>query len=288
VAGHAVTPGLALWHGVNGALLLSLASLILGLLLYRLRHGFRKVTAFTEHLARVGPEQGYHLLMAGLVRSAEWQTRFFQSGYLRYYLMITLITVIALVWVVLLKNFGAVTLHFDLGDVQLHEFALVLTLVAAAISAARTGSRLGAVAALGAVGFTVALMYVMFSAPDLGITQVLVETLTVILLVLVLFRLPGFLRLSSPLQRFRDALVAAAVGITMTVLLLFGMNSRLHESIARWHVQNSVEEGYGRNIVNVILVDFRALDTLGEMFVLALAAIGVFAMIRFRAEDRNP
>jgi len=191
------------------------------------------------------------------------------------------------VWVVASINWQALNPHIDFSDVKLHEYVLVLTLIAAALTAARTGSRLGAVAALGAVGFTVALLYVMFSAPDLGITQVLVETLTVILLVLVLFRLPPFLKLSSSALRLRDAVLATAVGATMTMMLLFGMAERIDDSISAWHVAESVPSGYGRNIVNVILVDFRALDTLGEIFVLALAAIGVLAMIRLRAEDKS-
>ena len=287
VAGHSVQPGLALWHGINLALGLSVISLVLGLVLYRWRDGFREVTTFTDALAKRGPERGYDVAMAALVRISEWQTRFFQSGYLRYYLMITLLTTIGLVWVVASINWQALNPHIDFSDVKLHEYVLVLTLIAAALTAARTGSRLGAVAALGAVGFTVALLYVMFSAPDLGITQVLVETLTVILLVLVLFRLPPFLKLSSSALRLRDAVLATAVGATMTMMLLFGMAERIDDSISAWHVAESVPSGYGRNIVNVILVDFRALDTLGEIFVLALAAIGVLAMIRLRAEDKS-
>ncbi|MFN3712106.1 MAG: putative monovalent cation/H+ antiporter subunit A [Alcanivoracaceae bacterium] len=287
VAGHPVTPDLALWHGINLALGLSIVSLVAGLLLYWWRDHFRRLTGFTDTLAKSGPERGYDALMAGLIRVSEWQTRFFQSGYLRYYLMIILLTMMALVWAVFTLNWPALRAHIDLAEVRLHEYVLVLTLVAAALTAAHTGSRLGAVAALGAVGFTVALLYVMFSAPDPGITQVLVETLTVILLVLVLFRLPRFLKLSSTALRLRDAALAALVGITMTMLLLFGMSERLHDSISWWHAAESVPSGYGRNIVNVILVDFRALDTLGEIFVLALAAIGVLAMIRLRAEDKT-
>ena len=226
-------------------------------------------------------------MMDWLVKISAWQTRFFQSGYLRYYLLIILLTFMALVWTVMLIHWPALSLGINLQGIQLHEYVLVFVLMAAALAAARSESRLGAVASLGAVGFTVALLYVMFSAPDLGITQVLVETLTVILLVLVLFRLPGFLRLTSTALRLRDALVASAVGITMTCLLLFAADARLYESISHWHVAQSVPAGYGRNIVNVILVDFRALDTLGEIFVLALAATGVLAMIRLRAEDKQ-
>ena len=286
VAGQPVTPDLALWHGINLALGLSIVSLVAGALLYGWRDHFRQLTGFTEQLAKTGPERGYDAVMAALVRVAGWQTRLFQSGYLRYYLMIVLLTMMALVWTVFLRHWTQLHVGLDFRDIQLHEAILVLVLMAAALTAARTSSRLGAVAALGAVGFSVALLYVMFSAPDLGITQVLVETLTVILLVLVLFRLPRFLRLTSTGLRLRDALLASAAGITMTLLLLFANDARLYPSISDWHAAWSVPGGHGRNIVNVILVDFRALDTLGEIFVLALAAIGVLAMIRLRAEDK--
>ncbi|MEE4251808.1 MAG: hydrogen gas-evolving membrane-bound hydrogenase subunit E, partial [Alcanivoracaceae bacterium] len=266
VAGHSVTPNLALWHGINVALGLSALTLALGLCLYFWRDQFRHYTGFTDTLAKAGPERGYDASISWLVKISAWQTRFFQSGYLRYYLLIILLTFMALVWTVMLIHWPALSMGINLQGIQLHEYALVFVLVAAALAAARSESRLGAVASLGAVGFTVALLYVMFSAPDLGITQVLVETLTVILLVLVLFRLPGFLRLTSTALRLRDAMVACAVGITMTCLLLFAADARLYDSISHWHVAQSVPGGYGRNIVNVILVDFRALDTLGEIF----------------------
>ncbi|MFO8004061.1 hydrogen gas-evolving membrane-bound hydrogenase subunit E, partial [Thioalkalivibrio sp.] len=167
-----------------------------------------------------------------------------------------------------------------------YELTIVTVMVASALFAVLSRSRLAAVAALGSFGFTVALMFVMFSAADVGITQILVETLTVILLVLVLFRLPGFLGLSSRWIKLRDASVALAAGGMITLLLISTHNARGFESIARYFIEESVPSGYGRNIVNVILVDFRALDTLGEIFVLALAAVGVYAMIRFRAEDK--
>ncbi len=121
-----------------------------------------------------------------------------------------------------------------------------------------------------------------FSAVDVGITQVLVETITVLLLVLVLYRLPEFRRLSSTAHRARDALIAIASGTVITLLILLVTASRSMEGIAWYFLEKSVPEGYGRNVVNVILVDFRALDTLGEIFVLALVAIGVYAMVHLR------
>lgn len=286
VSGQAVEPMLALWHGLNLALAMSIASLALGLLLYRWRSHFRHATRFSDAFAARGPEYLYHRLMAFIPRLAHWQTRVLQTGYLRHYLLVTLLCVVLPTWLLLSRHWHTLDLSLDFTDLRIHEALVMAIMSASAILAATTRSRLGALAALGAVGFTVALVFVMFSAADPGITQVLVETLTVIMLVLVLFRLPGFLKLSGTGMRLRDAAVAIATGATFTMLLLVAGSQQLHDSISAWHIAESVPAGYGRNIVNVILVDFRALDTLGEIFVLALAAIGVLAMIGLKAEDR--
>jgi multicomponent Na+:H+ antiporter subunit A len=224
-------------------------------------------------------------MMRGLVALAGWQTRVLQSGYLRHYVLITLLTLVGLVAYALLthhRDFPA----WSFSDVRPHEYLVVAVMLLGALCAVTTASRLTAVALLGVVGYGVALLYVLFSAPDLGITQILVETLTVVLLVLVLFRLPNFQELSSRALRIRDGIIAIVVGGMFTLLKLSTLDTRLYDSISEYFVENAVPGGYGQNIVNVILVDFRALYTLGEIFVIGLAAVGVYAMLRFRAEDR--
>jgi len=287
VYGAPVTPHLALWHGINTPLMISIAGLVLGLLLYTQWARFRAAFAWLDPVAAsIGPERQYERLMAGLVSLADWQTRVLQNGYLRYYLMTILISTLLAVGITA-QIFDISIGSPDISGVKLHEWVILGILLASVLVAVTFASRLGAVASLGAVGFTVALIYVLFSAPDVGITQVLVETLTVLMLVLVLFRLPGFLDLSSDAVRIRDAIVALSVGGMMTLLILSTAHTRLYDSISTYFVMQSAPAGYGRNIVNVILVDFRALDTLGEIFVLALAAVGVYAMIKLRAEDKK-
>ncbi|WP_192035242.1 putative monovalent cation/H+ antiporter subunit A [Halomonas sp. YLGW01] len=273
---------LALWHGFNLPLGLSLVSLVLGLLTYRhwdrLCVGLARLTP----LMRYGPEAGYEALMAGLVALADGQTRFLQNGYIRNYLVMTLLVLVGLVGHALLFRHG---LALDVAlSVYFHEAVIAGLMIAGAVAACVMRSRLAAVAALGVMGFSIALTFVLFSAPDLAITQLLVETLTVILLVLVLFRLPRFATLSTPLERLRDLVVASLTGGLITLLMLAVLSGERLPRISDYMVANSQPLGHGHNIVNVILVDFRALDTLGEMFVLALAAIGVFAMLRFHAE----
>ncbi len=284
-AGVPVDIPLVLWHGLNWPLAMSLIGLVLGLLLYRRWAQARAALAWVDRAARFGPERGYEVMMAAIVSISEGQTRLLQNGYLRYYIIFILLTTVALVaWTV--RAYGVTVGPLDLSDVRFYEVAIVMVMALSALVAVLTKSRLGAVAALGSFGFTIALIFVLFSAADVGITQILVETLTVILLVLVLFRLPGFLGLSSGWVRLRDAMVSLLVGAMVTFLILSTNSAREFDSIAQFFITQSVPEGHGRNIVNVILVDFRALDTLGEIFVLALAAVGVYAMIRFRAEDR--
>jgi len=287
VYGSPLDVSLSLWHGINAPLMLSALSLVLGALIFMQWDRIRGVLEILrESASRFGPEAGYFRVMEGLTYLAAWQTRVLQSGKMGNYMIILVLTTFGLTGYTLYDREG---LHFwlDLGDSQLHEWMVAALLVFAGLVASLTRSRLGAVATMGVLGFSVALVFILFSAPDLGITQVLVETLTVILLVLVLFRLPGFVSLSSPVERWRDALVAIFAGLMITLLILATINIQYFDSISAYHVEHSQSLAYGRNIVNVILVDFRALDTLGEIFVLGLAAIGVYSMIKLRPEAKT-
>jgi multicomponent K+:H+ antiporter subunit A len=129
------------------------------------------------------------------------------------------------------------------------------------------------------VGLIVALTFVKFSAPDLALTQLSVEVVTIVLLLLALYFLPARTPAeSSPRRRGRDFLVAVAAGAGTTALT-WAVLTRPYESISGFFLDNSVPGGGGTNVVNVILVDFRGFDTLGEITVLAIAAIGIYAML---------
>ncbi|WP_404342671.1 putative monovalent cation/H+ antiporter subunit A [Vreelandella venusta] len=280
VAGEALPISLSLWYGVNVALIMSVVSLILGFLLFKRWDSVRGQLARLAPIMRYGPEAGYEGLMNGIVRFSEWQTRLLQNGYMRNYILVMLVVLIALIGnSILLRHSPQLALSLD---VRFHEVIVVGTMAMGALFATISRSRLGAVVSVGIMGFSIALIFILFSAPDLGITQLLVETMTVILLVLVLFRLPRFSNLSTNLERIRDGAVAATMGVLIFLLIMTAWSIDQFETISTYMVENSAPLAYGRNIVNVILVDYRALDTLGEMFVLALAAIGVIAMLKLR------
>ncbi|GGC89899.1 putative monovalent cation/H+ antiporter subunit A [Vreelandella lutescens] len=280
VSGGALPVSLSLWYGVNVALIMSVVSLILGFLLFKRWDSVRGQLARLAPVMRYGPEAGYEGLMNGIVRFSEWQTRLLQNGYMRNYILVMLVVLIALIGnSILLRHSPQLALTLD---VRFHEVIVVATMAMGALFATISRSRLGAVVSVGIMGFSIALIFILFSAPDLGITQLLVETMTVILLVLVLFRLPRFSNLSTNLERIRDGSVAATMGVLIFLLIMTAWSIDQFETISTYMVENSAPLAHGRNIVNVILVDYRALDTLGEMFVLALAAIGVIAMLKLR------
>jgi multicomponent Na+:H+ antiporter subunit A len=241
----------------------------------------RRTHARWERALGWGPQRWYELGLVALNWIALVQTRLLQNGSLRSYVMMIIVTATALTGSTLLIREG---LHPTIvwEDTRFYEAALAILILLGASLALRSHSRLAAIAALGVVGYCVALLYLFFGAPDLAMTQVLVDTLTVILFVLVFYHLPHFARLSSSAARVRDAVIASAFGALMTALVLTTNNVQFHEPISKYFAEQSVPKGYGQNIVNVILVDFRALDTLGEIVVLALAGIGVYSLLRLR------
>jgi multicomponent Na+:H+ antiporter subunit A len=276
---------LALWHGLTLILLFSTVTLAVGAGAYVWRGRLRRVTAPLDIGPRWGPEAGYASGVDVLERTALFQTRLLQNGYLRHYVLVTLTTAIVLVAVALLRADG---LAFGVGRLELRptEVGLAVLISVAALVAVRSTSRLGTVAALGVAGYGVALVFLTFGAPDLAMTQVLIETLTVIVFVLVLYHLPGFAS-ERPHGRARDAVTSIAFGGVMSLLVLATLTADVRETISRFFVEQSLPAAHGRNVVNVILVDFRALDTMGEIAVLALAGLGVLVLLRIHAERRQ-
>jgi multicomponent Na+:H+ antiporter subunit A len=287
IAREPVELDLALWHGLNAPLVLSALSLFCGLGLYAGRKPVLDVLTRLQITSTWGPQHWWSLLLAGLNALAQRQTRVLQSGYLRYYLLIVIGTTVATVALPLVGR-GLSDLNVRWSDIHFYELALAILILLATLMATFTSSRLGAVAALGVVGYSIALIFILFGAPDLAMTQFLIETLMVILFVLVFYFLPRFAVLSPPRARLRDGLVALLAGGLMSVLVMIATSVQFQPPISDYFAENSVPLAHGRNIVNVILVDFRALDTLGEITVLAVAGVGVYALLKLRlAKDRD-
>ena len=276
----------ALWHGFNLPLATSMVSLALAVAAYFAWDRLREASKGAELVMAWGPERWYRAAMQGLRWVALIHTRTMQSGYLRIYLLATVLVTVGVGSYTMLVKSGF-DWPGDWSDVEAYNIGLVGLMLLAALVAAASGSRLAAVAALGVVGYTVALTYILFGAPDLAMTQFMVETLTVVLFLAVFYHLPVQQRVSSAFAHLRDAVIALAAGAFMTALVLVMSSNRAPSEVATYYAENSVPEAHGRNIVNVILVDFRALDTLGEITVLGVAAFGVYALLRLRPIRRE-
>ena len=281
ISGHPVEVSLALWHGFNLPLLLSLVTFGLGVVIYAYRRPFR--AALTALAARfpLSADRIWDQLLEALKAFAGLQTSILQGGILRRYLFIVFASLVIMLTVTLARSVDVLpTLSWP--DAAFKHWAVVILIAAAAVMTALARSRLAAICALGVVGVGVALLFVMFGAPDVAITQLLVETLVVVLVAVVMLRLPLLKDGDGEKRRVRrlDALLSLGLGGLVTVVLMAVVQTPLDRSLTSFFEAASVPEAHGRNIVNVILVDFRALDTFGEIAVVAVAALGAYALIR--------
>lgn len=271
---------LKLWHGLTPELALSAASLALGAAAFTLRVPLRRALA-ALHLERWGAERLYQLSLSGLKGLAELQTRVLQNGSLHRYTTVTVAATVGLLALPLLFRLGLPERPDSLG-LRLYEAVGLVLLVVPAWVAVRTHSVLTALLALGVLGLGEAMVYVLLGAPDLALTQVVVQTLTVILFALVFSRFP--VRPHGGHARVWDAALALAAGGLISWALLHITLQPRHTRLAEAYAARSASEAHGLNIVNVILVDFRALDTLGEATVLASASLGVYLLFRTRRQ----
>ncbi|NLY00413.1 MAG: DUF4040 domain-containing protein [Rhodopirellula sp.] len=278
-----VTLHLALWHGIGPTLFMEAGTLAGGIVLFAVMRKRRRLYR-AEALPDWGPARWYDGAIQGLIFVAQWQTQVLQSGLLRIYLLITLLATTGLVLWPLAEQWHLVSLH-GWSDVRFYEAGVVVLILCGAAATVRSTSRLGAVAALGVVGYGVATIFVFFGAPDLAMTQFVIETLLVVLFVLVFYHLPPFRILTSRATRLRDAVVALGAGLVMAALVLIATSIPAIPDVSDYYRENGLPAAHGRNIVNVILVDFRAGDTLGEITVLAIAGAGVYALLRFARQE---
>ena len=271
-----------LWHGINLPLVLSAVTVTLGIVLVLLN---QKAASLLAGIKLPSMEQVYDLLFDSTLKLAVWQTRLLQSGLLRNYLLIMILATAILV-AGKLSRFGGIELPVDDSSASLQVWAVGILMFIAVLAAITSSTRLTALISLGVVGYGVAFLFAEFSAPDLAITQILVETLTVALFAWVVLRIPEIRHKDFPRRRFLDAAVSICCGLLVTVLVLKSMALDLAPSIATTLVEWSLEKAHGANVVNVILVDFRALDTWGEITVLSIAAIGVWSLL-YRGIQHN-
>ena len=272
---------LALWHGFNAPLLMSAVALSAGVVFY-----FGLQRTINLHSVTRLPVSGKHAFDAAVgaletlaVRLVGWLPT---TSLPRHLAWIFVTALAAMAWPLLHFGFGAAPAlpPSATSPPQLVGMLVWLLGVVAAIAATvNYRQRMTALILLGAAGLAVSLMFVVFSAPDLALTQLLVEVATIALMMIVLHYLPQASPVESDVRRkWRDAGIAGAAGIGMAAIA-FAILERPFSSISPFYIAHALPEGGGTNVVNVILVDFRGFDTLGEITVLGAAGLLVFALV---------
>ncbi|MFN4368091.1 MAG: monovalent cation/H+ antiporter subunit A [Acinetobacter sp.] len=272
---------LALWHGFNLPLLMSVIALLGGIIFYfsLAKGGALREIDLDPKLGRLQGRILFDLFLKNLLLNSRRFRRATENGKLQSYLLWIVIFTVGLVGFPLLSN------AVGTGTRELtHAPALAIILWLLLFSACWMllwfhHERIKAVLISGAVGLVVTMVFIGFSAPDLALTQITVDVVTTVLLLMSLSLLPQLTPYeSSPTRRWRDAIIALGGGLGIAAIAWLIM-TRDHNSISWFFLQQSIPLGGGTNVVNVILVDFRGFDTFGEITVLGIAAIGVLSLM---------
>ena len=276
---------LAIWHGFNTVLVLSLVTLCIGTIVYLFNKPSESKVNLIEKFQKISPQQVLTGYANDIVRFSGWFTNFFHNGYLRSYHMKIILFAEALLIYKLWQS-GPIQIDFNnLTPLTIYEVAVVIILLGALLIVIVTPSRLTSVVAMSVIGYCICLMYVFYSAPDLAMTQFTIDTLTTVLFVLVLYKLPGFLNLASVGQRYRDGVVALGFGAILSIIALKVLYEPIQTQTSDFYGENAYILAKGKNVVNIILADFRGIDTMFETVVLGIAALGVYSLLKLRLKS---
>ncbi|MDR9392699.1 monovalent cation/H+ antiporter subunit A [Roseovarius sp. SYSU LYC5161] len=276
VTGADLHPHLKIWHGVKPALFMSIIAVIGGAVLLGLHRGLDGAWQATP---RPEAKVIFDRLIAGAVGLSCAVTEGVHNGSISRYLAIFVVATVGLGYVA----FSGGGLSPPAGDLlpipPVAAAGWLVLIVATALVVINHRNRFRALVLIGVIGLMISAGFVYLSAPDLALTQISVETVTIMLLLLALYFLPKHTpRESGPARRLRDGIVAVVAGGGVAALAMVFL-TRDFESISAFHLANSYKGGGGTNVVNVILVDFRGYDTYGEIIVLGIAGLTIFALM---------
>ena len=283
IAGRPETVTASAMPHLGVALLLSLVTVALGLAAFLT---LDRVRAAADRLVEDigwGPDKGFDQAMRGLIRLSTWTARITQPGKMEIYMTATF-AVLALALLVPPAVYGEwPAAPVWPANVPFHELAIMALAVTGVGAVLTARNRLTAILALGVQGFCVAVLFLLFGAPDLSFTQFMVETLSVVILALVMTRLKLTPSDHRPLsEKVPDAIIALACGLGFALYLLKVTQGRFDTALTDFFNLYSKTIAHGANVVNVIIVDFRGTDTLGEITVVMITGLAILSLIRIR------
>ncbi|MDN4492862.1 Na+/H+ antiporter subunit A [Ureibacillus sp. BA0131] len=278
----------AAWHGhITTELKMTAGIIVLGLALFLTLSRWQKI--YSLFPSKLTLNNLYDFIIYDLFdRWAGRLSGLYMTGSIRRYLSYMLGSISIIVIATLFMQ-DAFRMNFDgASPIRIYQVILIIVLVIGTITTVFAKSRITSIVALGLVGYTVSLFFIMFNAPDLALTQLVIETISVALFLLAFYHLPKLKKEKERTQfRFGRAFVSIAVGAMVTLVALSAHSQKLIPSISEYYKETVYSLAGGGNIVNVILVDYRGFDTLFEIAVLSIAGIAIFGMIKLRLSKKG-
>ncbi|WP_366203982.1 Na+/H+ antiporter subunit A [Bacillus safensis] len=274
------------WHGFQPELYMTIGVVVLGTIGYLTLSKWRPMyNIFKEKWSF---NALYDRSLIGLEKGSYRLTNSYMTGFLRDYLVYVFGFMIIVIGGVMFYQQAFSFQTDQAASIGTYEVILSLVMVAATIATVFASSRLTAIIALGVMGYTLSLFFVIFRAPDLALTQLIIETISVALFLLCFYHLPK-LSLKQKTRRFKmtNFIISLGVGVVVTCLAFASTSQQSLDTISNYFIENSYKLAGGDNIVNVILVDFRGFDTLFEITVLAIAALGIYGLLKTQTKRKR-
>jgi len=273
------------WHGWNMELFMTIGVVLLGTLLFL---GLSRWVRVFDYLPQTYTlNYAFNQGLSGMERISSRITGGYMTGFTRDYLTYIFAFLIVMTGWSLWSQEAFVWDMSTNAHIYLYEYVIGIALAVSAIFIVFSTTRLNAIIALSIVGFLMSLLFINFRAPDLALTQLVVETISTALFLLCFYFLPKLRKeLTRIPLRISNLIISVGVGLTLTLIGLSTQGHRLFQPIAEYYEQAEALTG-ARNIVNAILVDFRGFDTMLEIVVLFMAGIGVFTLVKLRRSRRN-
>ncbi|MGG0774376.1 Na+/H+ antiporter subunit A [Bacillus rugosus] len=274
------------WHGPTTELKMTAGIVVLGTLGYLAMNKWKGI--YKLFPSKLTLNRLYDKLVTLMEKGSYRVTKQYMTGFLRDYLLYIFAGFIILMGGAFVIKGGFSFTTEGMAKIGVYEIILTVVMISATAATVFARSRLTAIISLGVVGYTLALFFVIFRAPDLALTQLVIETISVALFLLCFYHLPK-LRLKKKTRTFRltNFIIALGVGIIVTLLGIASSSQRTKDSISSFFLKHSHDLGGGDNVVNVILVDFRGFDTMFEITVLTIAALGIYSMIKTKVKEEG-
>jgi len=269
------------WHGFSTPLVMSLVVVGLGSFLYIFKAKWEGI--YKALPGKLSFNRVYDWLVKKLYDYPLAINKVHMTGSVRNYMAIILAALSLISFLFMFMTGGFTFSTNDLANITALEITIIIMIIAAAIGTLFMNHKVSAILVLGIVGYGVAMLFVLYRAPDLALTQLVIETVTVVLFLLAFYHLPRLeKRTESFATKFVNLVIAIAFGGLMTMVGISAHSTEWFDKISDYFIETSLSIAGGRNVVNVILVDMRGIDTLFEITVLGIAGLAVFSLIKLR------